>query len=427
MERLFEVVNEVDELADFQVEEAVIKIVGVGSGGGNAINSMIDHKVAGVQYVAINTDLQALRQSRAEVRILLKGPTKGRGAGGDPQVAKEAAVADRQRLDLLLEGTDMVVLATGLGGGTGTGATPVIAEIARSKGILTVAVVTLPFAWEGRAKGQKAWDGLEALRKVVDAYIVIPNDKLSRVAPENLPTMQAFQMIDQVLCDSVTGVVDLISRPGFINRDFRDVKAVLSGCGQCVMGTGVASGEGRALTALTQAISNPLLEDTPIDGARSILVNVVQGPDGTNAENGLIGERVNELLAADGNLTFGLAFDESLGDRIKVTVIASGLEDIEVVRAGVDLQEQSSGIVRQVSTVSSKFDRYGARPSLAEAEEPVARPFRGTAANPSTVNESVFGTPVFNPLDGESELEQTPAYRRIAPWSRGFTAKAEQP
>jgi cell division protein FtsZ len=427
MDRLFEVVNEVDELADFQVDEAVIKIVGVGSGGGNAVNSMIDHKVAGVQYIAVNTDLQALRQSRAEQRILLKGPTKGRGAGGDPIVGKEAAVADRQRIDALLEGADMVVLATGLGGGTGTGASPVIAEIARSKGILTIAVVTLPFAWEGRAKGQKAWDGLEGLRKVVDAYIVIPNDKLSRVAPENLPTVQAFRMIDQVLCDSVTGVVDLISRPGFINRDFRDVKAVLSGCGQCVMGTGVSSGEGRALSALEQAISNPLLEDTPIDGARSILVNVVQGPDGTNAENGLIGERVNELLAADGNLTFGLAFDESLGDRIKVTVIASGLEDIEVVRAGVDLQEQSSGIVRQVSTVSSKFDRYGARPSLAEAEEPVARPFRGTAANPSTVNESVFGTPVFNPLDGESELEQTPAYRRIAPWSRGFTAKAEQP
>jgi len=426
MERLFEVVNEVDDLTDFQVEEAVIKIVGVGSGGGNAVNTMIEHKVPGVQYVAVNTDLQALRQSKAEMRVLLKGPTKGRGAGGDPLVGKEAAVADRQRLDAILEATDMIVLATGLGGGTGTGASPVIAEIARSKGILTVAVVTMPFAWEGRAKGQKAWDGLEALRKVVDAYIVIPNDKLTRVAPENLPTMKAFQMIDQVLCDSVTGVVDLISRPGFINRDFRDVRAVLSGCGQCVMGTGVASGDGRALAALEQAISNPLLEDTPIDGARAILVNVVQGPDGTNAENALIGERVDKLVAGDGMSTFGLAFDESLGDRIKVTVIASGLEDIETVRAGVDVQEQASpGLVRQVS----RFDRFGARPSLAEAEEAAAKSFRTAAPNPSQVNESVFGTPVCNPLEGESELEETPAYRRIAPWTRSFStaAKTDQP
>ena len=238
MEKLFEVVNEIDELADMEIDEAVIKVVGVGSGGGNAVNTMIDRKVGGVQYIAVNTDLQALRQSRAETRLLLKGPTKGRGAGGDPAVGREAAVQERGRIEALLEGADMVVIATGLGGGTGTGASPVVAEVARSKGILTIACVTLPFSWEGNAKGKKAWEGLQQLRKVVDAYVVIPNDKLSRVAPEDTPTKVAYQMIDHVLCDSVAGVVELISRPGFINRDFRDVRAVLANCGQCVMGVG---------------------------------------------------------------------------------------------------------------------------------------------------------------------------------------------
>ncbi len=315
-----------------EVPPAVIKVCGIGSGGVNAVNNMIAARVSGVEYLVMNTDVQHLADSKADVQIALTGPTGGRGAGGDPAKGREAAEAERERIEEFLRGADLLVLATGLGGGTGTGAAPVVAEIAKRMKILTLAVVTLPFRWEGTSKAAVAAEGLETLRGTVDAYIRIPNDKMKKILPKGTTMQDAFRSVDKVLCDAMTGVVELISRPGYINRDFEDVRAVLQGAGLCVIGVGTATGEDRALDATRMAVANPLLEDTPIDGARRILINIVQSMDGTLDENELVAEKVSEGLARDGKLTIGVAIDETLGEEVKVTVIASGMEDVEVVR-----------------------------------------------------------------------------------------------
>ncbi len=385
-------------------QPAVIKIVGVGSGGVNAVNTMIAGKVSGVEFIAMNTDIQHLEQSQAEVTIDLSGPTRGRGAGGDPLKGREAAIQERHRIEEFLKGADMVVVATGLGGGTGTGASPVVGEVARSMGILTVAIVTLPFTWEGDSKMQTAVEGLDAIKKSVDAYIIIPTDKMMKIAPKGLPTRKALQLVDQVLCDSVSGVVDLITRPGYINRDFEDVRAVLANCGLCVMGTGTGEGEERALDAVTKALNNPLLEETPVDGARNILVNIVQSDDGTPDEAAFIMSKVKECLAVGGRISFGLAFDEKLGDRVKVSIIASGMDDIEQVdpRAAVEVSPVETSF-RGISSDTRGFGSVGLRPALSD-QEPLER-IRHRNIAPSTMN--------FGSLDGESELDPTPAYLRV--------------
>lgn len=397
---------------------AVIKVVGVGSGGVNAVNTMIVNKVAGVQYVAINTDVQSLSLSKAEDVIELAGPTRGRGAGGDPAKGREAAIQERGKIEDVLKGTDMVVLATGLGGGTGTGASPVVGEVARSMGILTVGVVTMPFNWEGDEKMRVAVEGLDTLKKAVDAYVVIPNDKMMKIAPKGLSMMKALQLVDQVLCDSVGGVVDLITRPGYINRDFEDVRAVLAGCGLCVMGTGVGEGEGRAEQAVDRALKNPLLEETPIDGARHVLVNIVQPEDGTPEENALVMNRVKECMAIGGRISFGLAFDSGLGDRMKVSIIASGMEDIEKIDPRVSLEPAvATGRGYNVDTrpVVSSFGQP-ARPSIASSDPFERIRSRATSpfVSPDTVN--------FQTMDGESELDPTPAYLRVGQEGQQRTA-----
>ncbi len=389
---------------------AVIKVVGIGSGGVNAVNTMLATNIEGVEYIAMNSDFQHLGMSRAEICIELGGATKGRGAGGDPNKGREAAIQERAKIEEYLRGADMVVLATGLGGGTGTGATPVVAELARSMGILTVAVVTLPFSWEGRSKMRRAMEGLEVLRAAVDAYVVIPNEKIKKLADKGLTSLKAFAMVDQVLCDSMTGLVELITHPGYINRDFEDVKTVLAACGLCVMGTGTGGGENRALDAVNRAISNPLLEDTPIEGARHVLINIIQGLDGTVDEQEQIMERINECMAQEGEISYGLAFDEKMGDQVKVTIIASGMGDIEMVDPRSEIEE-SETVGRGLSLDTRSMLSQGSRPGLAEGTQ--ERPIRGTRNLP--LFNMAGGQQVIVPViaEGDSELDPTPAYLRL--------------
>lgn len=402
-----------------EVPPAVIKICGIGSGGANAVNHMMTAQVAGVEYLVMNTDVQHLGESLADVQIALSGPTGGRGAGGDPAKGREAAEAERERIEEFLRGADLLVLVTGLGGGTGTGAAPVVAEIAKRMKILTLAVVTLPFRWEGASKAQVAAEGLDALRETVDAYIRIPNDKMKKILPKGTTMRDAFKTVDQVLCDAMTGVVELISRPGYINRDFEDVRAVLQNAGLCVIGVGTAGGEDRAMEATRMAVSNPLLEDTPIDGAKRILINIVQGLDGTLDENELVAEKASEGLAHDGRLTIGLAIDEALGEDVKVTVIATGMEDIEVVREDTIVEVAE----RQVRSVlpdlrAPSFTQPPARPADTGVD---SDPWR-TSGGPRMVNSApLVETPVWTSSPGVSELseiERVPAYLRNRGGSR---------
>ncbi|HNZ02947.1 MAG TPA: cell division protein FtsZ [Myxococcota bacterium] len=309
---------------------ARIKVVGVGSGGVNAVNTMIARGISGVEYVAVNTDLQHLNQSSADVKLALTGSTRGQGTGGDPVKGRDAALQQRQEIVDAIKGAHMLVIPTGLGGGTGTGASPVIAEIAREMDILTVAVATMPFQWDGYVKRMRAYNGLRELKEKVDAFVTIPNDKMMKMSPGR-PSREALQAFDGILCDAVAGVVELVTRPGYINRDFQDVRAVLHRCGQCVIATGVGEGGDRAYNAVMAALNNPLLEDTPVEEAQNILVNIVQGPSGTMDEVGVVMNLVNERLTMNGNISGGMADDDSLGEKIKVTIIASGMPEIDEV------------------------------------------------------------------------------------------------
>lgn len=304
---------------------AVIKIFGVGSGGVNAVDTMIESGVDGVDYIVANTDAQDLLKSKCETKLVLgMNLTKGLGAGNDPAKGREAALEDKSKIAEFLKGADMVFLATSLGGGTGTGSTPVIAEICKSLGILTVAVVTLPFSDEGQKKMETALEGLEKMKSFVDAYVVIPNDKLNIFEDENITLKAGLKMIDRVLCDSVAGIVELITRPGHINRDINDVKTVLSEKGQCILGIGEAAGEGRALKAVEAALANPLLKGTPIHGAEKVLVNIV-GKNITLKERSIVMNFIKEIADKNAQTFFGYADEEAMGDVLKVTIIAAGL------------------------------------------------------------------------------------------------------
>lgn len=313
---------EFDEKID---QTARIKVIGVGGGGGNAVNTMITSKIDGVEFYSANTDAQALRVSRAPMKIQLGGKlTKGLGAGANPEMGREAALEDRTRLAELLEGADMVFIAAGLGGGTGTGAAPVIAEVAKELGALTVGVVTKPFSREGRQRLKKAEDGVEALKKVVDSLIVIPNDRLLGLAGKNMSILDAFKPSDDVLRQAVQGISDLITTSGLINVDFADVKAIMSERGMAMMGIGMAEGEKRASEAAHQAISSPLLEDIDISGAKGVLVNISGSSNMTMEEFEEASRIIHEKVHEDANIIVGLVIDEDLGDRLKITAIATG-------------------------------------------------------------------------------------------------------
>ncbi len=326
------------EFDDSKDQVAKIKVVGVGGGGSNAVNAMIAAEVEGVEFIVANTDAQALKASNAPMRVQLGSHlTKGLGAGANPEVGREAAVEDRGRLAELLQGADMVFIAAGLGGGTGTGAAPVIADVAKEIGALTVAIATKPFAFEGAKRQKQAEHGVKELKKVVDSLILIPNDRLSGLAGKNLGILDAFKPADDVLRQAVQGISDLITNHGLINVDFADVKRAMSERGMGMMGIGMASGENRAVEAARQAICSPLLEDIDITGAKGVLVNVAGSSSMTMDDfqevSRIIHEKVND---EDANIFIGLVIDESLGDRIKVTAIATGFgESFDKQRQGV--------------------------------------------------------------------------------------------
>jgi cell division protein FtsZ len=313
------------ELMDMCSENAIIKVIGVGGGGGNAVNHMVDCHIEGVEFICANTDAQALRKLNTSTIIQLGVElTKGLGAGTNPEIGKQAAEENRDRIKEVITGADMVFLTAGMGGGTGTGAISVIAEIAREMGILTVAVVTKPFSFEGKKKMAVAEQGIAELEKYVDSVITIPNEKLLPVLGKNASLMNAFKAANDVLLDAVQGITDLIVHPGMINVDFADVRTVMSGMGAAIMGTGTAKGENRAREAAEKAIACPLLEDINLQGARGILVNISAGDMGI-AEFNEVGNIVHEFASEDAVIKIGTAIDSTLGDEIKVTVVATGM------------------------------------------------------------------------------------------------------
>ena len=307
---------------------AKIKVLGVGGGGNNAINSMIGlGQIKGVEFVAVNTDAQTLLACQAETKLQLgEKLTKGLGSGADPKIGKEAAIESKEKIQELLFDSDMVFITCGMGGGTGTGASPIIAEIAKESGALTVAVVTKPFLFEGTRRMVVANEGVDNLRDKVDTLIVVPNQRLMDVIDKNLTLIEAFKMADGVLSQGVQGISDLITTAGLINVDFADVKAIMSDAGTALMGIGSGVGENRAQSAARSAISSPLLE-TSIEGAKGMLFNIVGGTDLTMSEVNQAAETISRSAEADANIIFGASIDESLVDQVKITVIATGFDE----------------------------------------------------------------------------------------------------
>ncbi len=322
-----EITEENSMLSDSCGTPTIIKVIGVGGGGSNAVNRMITAGLANVEFIVVNTDLQALKLAKAEMRVPLGSKlTGGLGAGGKPEVGEKAALEDKEEIQNMVRGADMVFITAGMGGGTGTGAAPVIAQIAREMEILTVAVVTKPFDFEGRKKKRLADEGIVKLREAVDTLITIPNQHLLKIVERTTPITEAFLIADDVLRQGVQGISDLITRPGMINIDFADVKTIMNGQGDALMGIGVGNGDNRAVDAATNAINNPLLEDARIEGAKGILVNVSSGLDFSLSEY----EEVMSIITAnaddDALIIAGTAIDELMEDEVKVSVIATGFD-----------------------------------------------------------------------------------------------------
>jgi cell division protein FtsZ len=306
---------------------AKIKVVGVGGGGGNAVNRMVDVGLAGVEFIVANTDVQALDHNKAALKIQIGHKlTKGLGAGADPNIGRQAALEDTDHLIQALSGADMIFVTTGLGGGTGTGAAPVIASLASELGALTIAVVTKPFRFEGKKRALQAEAGLEALRECVDTVITIPNERLLSIIDRRTTLNEAFTMADDVLRQAIQGISDLILVPGLINLDFADVKTIMSGMGVAMMGTGSAEGENRSMQAAQKAIASPLLEDSSVNGARGVIINITGGPDLSLLEVNEASSVIQEAAHEDANIIFGAVVDPNLSGKVKITVIATGFE-----------------------------------------------------------------------------------------------------
>lgn len=314
------------EFIDSYNQSAVIKVIGIGGGGGNAVQHMVNAAIEGVDFIAANTDAQALKNTSAKTVLQLGSSiTKGLGAGANPTIGREAAMEDRDRIQEVIDGADMLFITAGLGGGTGTGAAPVVAELAKELGILTVAVVTKPFAFEGGKRMQVACKGIEELAQHVDSVITIPNEKLLAVLGKDTNLLSAFKSANNVLLGAVQGIAELITRPGLINVDFADVRTVMSEMGMAMMGSGVSHGEHRARVAAEAAISSPLLEDVNIAGARGILVNVTAGPDLSIGEFDDVGNTVKSMASEDATVVVGTVIDNDMGGDLRVTLVATGL------------------------------------------------------------------------------------------------------
>jgi cell division protein FtsZ len=363
------------QLMESATPNAVIKVIGVGGGGGNAVSHMLTGNIEGVEFVCANTDAQALKRVDGITLLQLgSNVTKGLGAGANPEVGRQAAIEDRERISEALRGADMVFITAGMGGGTGTGAAPVIAQIAKDLDILTVAVVTKPFPFEGRRRMQVAQKGIEELTQHVDSLITIPNEKLLTVLGREVSLLNAFREANDVLLGAVQGIAELITRPGLINVDFADVRTVMSEMGLAMMGTGKARGDDRAVAATEAAIGNPLLEDINLKGACGILVNITAGPSLNMREYHEVGQTVAEFASEDANIKIGTVLDMDLEDEIRVTVVATGLE-----RQVASRQQPLETL--QVGAAASRGNFRVVRPQVAEAELPATAP-AATAPRP---------------------------------------------
>ncbi|MDG1815776.1 MAG: cell division protein FtsZ [Glaciecola sp.] len=355
------------ELMDDDSSEAVIKVIGVGGGGGNAIEHMVANKIEGVEFITVNTDAQVLKKSQADTVLQIGNTvTKGLGAGADPNVGREAAHEDRETIRQSIDGADMVFITAGMGGGTGTGAAPEVAKIAREMGVLSVAVVTRPFGFEGKKRLSYASQGIEELAKHVDSLITIPNDKLLKVLGKGTPLLKAFEAANDVLLGSVRGIAELITNPGLINVDFADVKTVMSEMGTAMMGTGVGKGEDRAEEAAEQAIACPLLEDIDLSGARGILVNITAGPDFAIDEYETVGNAVRAFASENATVVVGTVIDMNMEDEIRVTVVATGIgtdkPDISLVKT--DAPRVTSAVSSSSASNTSSAGSSGSQAAM---------------------------------------------------------------
>ena len=347
------------ELVDNVPQNAVIKVVGVGGGGGNAVEHMLSSQVDGVEFICANTDAQALKNMNAKTLLQLGGAvTKGLGAGANPNVGREAALEDRERIREVLNGADMVFITAGMGGGTGTGGAPIVAEIAKEMGILTVAVVTKPFPFEGKKRMQVALEGMKHLSENVDSLITIPNEKLLDVLGPKTSLLDAFKAANDVLLGAVQGIADLIIRPGMINVDFADVRTVMSEMGMAMMGTGRATGENRAREAAEAAIRSPLLEDVNLQGARGILVNITASESLSLGEFSEVGDTVEEFASDNATVVVGTVIDPSMGDELRVTVVATGLGMGAVNEQAVPVRAVESVTRRSASEPVTDYRRF---------------------------------------------------------------------
>lgn len=377
------------ELIDTVPSNAVIKVIGVGGGGGNAVKHMIENNVEGVDFICANTDAQALSDIASRTVLQMGGDiTKGLGAGANPEIGRAAAMEDRERIADALRGADMVFITAGMGGGTGTGGAPVVAEVARELGILTVAVVTRPFAFEGKKRLNIALEGLAELAQHVDSLITIPNEKLLEVLGKNCSLLEAFREANDVLLGAVQGIADLIIRPGMINVDFADVRTVMSEMGMAMMGTGYAKGENRARKAAEKAISSPLLDDINLAGARGILVNITAGFDLSLGEFSEVGETIEEFASEEATVVVGTVIDPNMKEEIKVTVVATGLGG-GVSRVPLQIVE---GMHKSVSAEPGGEVNYDLPPGMRNPRRSVGGQ---VAAAPGNVGEEYFDIPAF--------------------------------
>jgi len=370
-----EPVDALEEDTGLMFEEGIppganIKVIGVGGGGSNAVNRMITAQLQGVEFIAANTDGQALRKSRAPLKLQLGHKiTKGLGAGANPEIGRQAALEDSEKIIAALDGADMVFITTGLGGGTGTGATPVIASLASELGALVVGVVTKPFTFEGRRRREQAEKGLDELRQSVDTVITIPNEKLLHTVERNTTLTEAFLSADDILLQAVQGISDLITVPGEINLDFADVKTIMSGRGMALMGTGISDGEHRAVEAAQKAISSPLLEDCSIDGAQGVLINITGGRDMTLHEVSEAATIVQKAAAEGAEIIFGTVIDDQMDSTVKITVIATGFNHDSDVPAVEDAFAALASQVPESELDRPAFTRFGRQFDMGSLDE----------------------------------------------------------
>jgi len=355
------------ELVENVPENAVIKVIGIGGGGGNAVHHMIANEVEGVDFICANTDAQALSNLNAKTILQMGGNiTKGLGAGANPAIGRQAALEDRDEIAEILSGAHMVFITAGMGGGTGTGAAPIVAQVAKELGILTVAVVTKPFPFEGKKRSAVAQEGIRELSESVDSLITIPNEKLLEVLGKDASLLEAFKAANDVLLGSVQGISDLIMNPGFINVDFADVKTVMSEMGMAMMGTGLATGEDRAREAAESAIRSPLLEDVNLVGAKGILVNITAGENLSLGEFTEVGDTVKDIASDDATVVIGTAIDPNLVDEMRVTVVATGL--------GKEMEKMTKVVVDNTMEAKPDYRQLDTPPSMRQRQKAVERP-----------------------------------------------------